>query len=92
LFERDGPGGPPALTVTPFSGQQVTISDDLIEVLASHHDVEVADWVRCPAELRSGWRSKELKADPPASDSARAHSGSASFRFQAASGSVRAEA
>jgi hypothetical protein len=44
-FDRDGPGGPPAPTVTPFSGQQGTISDDLIEVLASDHDVEVTDRV-----------------------------------------------
>jgi poly-beta-hydroxyalkanoate depolymerase len=44
-FNRDGPSDPPALTVTPASGQQGTISDDLIEVLASDHDVEVTEWV-----------------------------------------------
>jgi hypothetical protein len=84
-FNRDGPSDPPALTVTPASGQQGTISDDLIEVLAPDHDVEVTGWVD------GSWvaLSKELKwtclrPTPCALTRARQTSGS-----RAASGFVR---
>ena len=45
FFDRDGPGGPPVLIVTPFSGQRIAIFGDLIEALVPDHNLYVTDWV-----------------------------------------------